>query len=168
VELFARRRAARHRITAEEFADLRRDLVDRFRALGRAANDVEAAFYSYVEDLVQPWLDLQALRRAERDILFDLLIRCRQVEAELGTRSWMRMLRSRAVPALLGAMFFAIILLCIDRSSLVLWTILNQARGLCDEAMFRTVHSTDLERLFAVGLVLIAVSIYSMSRTAQS
>jgi hypothetical protein len=168
VELFARRRAARNRIDTAEYAQLHRDLVDRVRALGRNASDVEAAFYRYLEDLVQPWLDLQVLGRAEREILFDLLIRCREVEVQLGRRSWMRLLRARAAPAPLGAMFFAIILLCIDRSSLVLWTILNQARGLCDDVMFRIVHSTDLERLFVVGLVLIAVSIYSISRTAQS
>jgi hypothetical protein len=168
VELFARHRRGRKRVDSQEFAELHRDLLEICRTLTGAENHVEASFYRYLEDLIQPWFDLRVFARADRDILLDLLIRCRDVESQLGGRSWLRALPLRALTALLGALIFAIILLPMARHSLLLSTILDWARDWVDYFFYRVVHSSDLERLFAVGVVLIAISIYSVSRTARS
>jgi hypothetical protein len=168
VELFALRRAARKRVDLQAYVELHRELVNRCRALAGSANEVEAAFYRYLEDLAQPWLDLMVLARAERHILFDLLIRCQHVEEQLGGRNWSRAIRVRGTPVALGALFFTTMLLCMGRFSVSLSTILDRARGWSDDLYIRVIHSSDLERLFLVGLVLIAVSIYAVSRTARS
>jgi hypothetical protein len=168
VELFARRRAGRTRLDPQEYIELHRQLITISRALASSANEVEAAFYGYLEDLLKPWMDLDIMGRADRDILFDLLIRCRHVDAQLGGRSWFCVLRGRRVPAFLGALSFAIILLCMNRISVLFSTVMGYAQAWSYLLYLRAIYSTDVERLFVVGLVLIAVSIYMVSRTARS
>jgi len=168
VELFARGRPARKRVDPQAYVTLHRELIASCRVLAASANEVEADSYRYLEDLAQPWLDLAVLDRADRDILFDLLIRCKHVQSQLGGRSWIRVLRAWGTPVFLGASFLAIMLLCMGRFSVVLSTMLDRARNWSDDLSIRVNHSTDLERLFVVGLVLIMVTIYAVSRTARS
>ena len=171
VELFARGRPACKRVDPQAYVTLHRELIASCRVLAASANEVEAASYRYLEDLAQPWLDLAVLDRAyraDRDILFDLLIRCKHVQAQLGGRSWIRVLRAWGTPVFLGASFLAIMFLCMGRFSVVLSTMLDRARNWSDDLYIRVNHSTDLERLFVVGLVLIMVTIYAVSRTARS
>jgi len=171
VELFARGRPARKRVDPQAYVTLHRELIASCRVLAASANEVEAVSYRYLEDLAQPWLDLAVLDRADRadrDILFNLLIRCKHVQAQLGGRSWIRVLRAWGTPFFLGASFLAIMLLCMGRFSAVLSTMLDRARSWSDDLYIRVNHSTDLERLFVVGLVLIMVTIYAVLRTARS
>ena len=76
------RAPARNRVDPQEYATLHRELIANCRALADSANDVDAAFYRYLEDLAQPWLAPSVLDRhcADREILFDLLFRCKHVE----------------------------------------------------------------------------------------
>jgi hypothetical protein len=136
--------------------------------MATSANEVEASFYRYLEDLAQPWLDPHTLATADRDILFDLLLRCQQAEHQLGRRSWLRALPSWATPLLVCASVFAIMLLYTGQSLVLLSTVLDRARDWLDVLFVRIIRSTDLERLLVVGLALIAVSIYAVSRTARS
>ena len=171
VELFARWRPARKRVDPQAYVMLHRELIASCRVLAASANEVEAVSYRYLEDLVQPWLDLAVLDRAyhaDHDILFDLLFRCKHVQAQLGSRSWIRVLRAWGTPVFLGASFLAIMLLRMGRFSVVLSTMLDRARNWSDDLSIRVNHSTDLERLFVVGLVLIMVTIYAVSRIARS
>ena len=71
-------------------------------------------------------------------------------------------------PVLLGAAIFAIALLYMGRFSIVMSAILDGARSLADVFYFRVNHSTEQERLFVVGLGLIMVTIFAVSRTARS
>ncbi len=168
VELFARGHPARKRVDPQAYVTLHRELIASCRVLAASANEVEAVSYRYLEDLAQPWLDLAVLDHEDRDILFDLLIRCKHVQAQLGGRSWIRVLRAWGTPVFLGASFLAIMLLCMGRFSVVLSTMLDRARNWSDDLSIRVNHSTDLERLFVGGLVLIMVTIYAVSRTARS
>jgi len=171
VELFARGRPARKRVDPQAYVTLHRELIASCRVLAASANEVEAVSYRYLEDLAQPWLDLAVLDRADRadrNILFDLLFRCKHVQAQLGGRSWIRVLRAWGTPFFLGASFLAIMLLCMGRFSVVLSTMLDRARNWSYDLSIRVNHSTDLERLFVVGLVLIMVTIYAVLRTARS
>jgi len=88
VELFASERAARRRVDPEAYGMLQKELVTTCRSLAASANEVDGAFYRYLEDLVQPWLSPIVLGRADREILCDLHIRCRQVERALAGHSW--------------------------------------------------------------------------------
>src|SRR3954469_7173177 len=87
VELFARRRVSRKRVDPQAYLVLHRELMSNCRSLAASTNDVEATFYRYLEELVQPWLNLDVFAWDERDILFDLLIRCQQPETQLRGRS---------------------------------------------------------------------------------
>jgi hypothetical protein len=168
VELYALRRRARKHLDPAAYIALHRELIDRCRVLACSPNEVQAAFYRYLEDLVQPWLDLATLSRGERDILFDLLVRCRHVESQLGGRSWLRSVPAWGVSALAGALVFSIMLLWMGRFPVILKTALDLARGWSDDLYYRAIRSTDVERLFLIGCILVALSIYLVSRTAKS
>ena len=168
VDLFAQRKAARKRVDPQAYVALHRELIQHCRAMAASANKVDVVFYRYLEDLARPWLDPAVLDRADRDILFDLLIRCQHVKEQLGGRSWIRVLRARGTPVFLGALLFAIVILCTGRFSVVLSTLLSCGRSWSDDLYIRVIHSTDLERLFVVGLVLITITMYVVSRTGRS
>lgn len=168
VELFARRRLARKRVDPQTYVTLHQELIASCRVLAASANGVEALFYRYLEDLVQPWLNLAVLARAERDILFDLLIRCKHVQSQIGDHSWIRTFGVRGTLVCVGALLFAIMLLWMGRFSVVLSTVLDRVRSWSDDLYMGVIHSTDQERLFVVGLFLIMVAMYAVSRTARS
>jgi hypothetical protein len=168
VELFARRRRARKRVDPQTYVKLHRELLEKCRALAAAANDVEAVFYRYLEDLAGPWLDPAVLSRADRDILFDLVLRCRQVDEQLGGRSWLRWLLSWRPFAPAAAVTFVIIVLWMGKISVLLRTSIDAVRGWAEDISYSITHSTDEQRWFVVACVVVAVSIYTASRTARS
>ena len=168
VELFARRRPRRGRVDPREYAVLHRKLTQECRTLAESASEADGVFYRNLEEMVQPWLTMSVLGRADREILVDLLARCRQVDRQLGVRSWLRSVRHRA-PRALGLSSFAVaailFIATIGGGGL---SVLGQLRGWSDDLWFAVKRSSDVERLFFVGLVLIIVSIFTVSRTAQS
>jgi hypothetical protein len=168
VELFALRRAARKKVDPHTYATVHRELIAKCRSLATSANDVEAAFYRYLEDLALPWLDPTILARADREILYDLLLRCHRVEQELGGRSFWRMVPSGPLPVVAAVLIFASTLLWVGKFSILLTTSMEYARSWGDDAVFRVLHSSTEERLCAVACILVAVSIYAVSRTARS
>jgi hypothetical protein len=168
VRLFARHRRARKHVDVRAYIELRRDLIERCQRLAVKANEVEAPFYRYLQDLARPWLDPGVLGRAEREILFDLLVRCQHVRDQLLGRSWIRSLPSWVTPAVAGVTFFAIMLLWMGKLPVFLSTILDYSRGYADDVYFYAIRSSDAERLLAVGLVLVIVSAIAVSRTARS
>jgi hypothetical protein len=168
VEVFARRRAARKRVDPRAYIALRREVIEECQRLADSANEVDGAFYRYIENLVQPWLDLSVLARGERDILFDLLLRCRHVQTQLGGQAWHQAIPSWRAAVAVALMFFAIILLFLGRVPVSLRTILNGARDWADHIYIQVVRSTELERLFFVGCVLVVVSMFVVMRTARS
>ena len=80
VELFARERPLRRRVDPRAYGVLHKELISSCRSLAVSANEVDAAVYRYMEDIVQPWLSPVVLARADREILLDLLDCCQQVE----------------------------------------------------------------------------------------
>jgi hypothetical protein len=168
VELFARRRVGRNRVDPQDYIRLHREVIDKCRVLGAAANDDEAAFYRYAEDLAQPWLNLDVLARAERNILFDLLIRCRGVEAQLTDRSRFRAFLSQAMPPLLVLLFFVNILLWSGRILIFLKIMLYYARDWSDHLWYRVSSASDLQWMLFVGCTLLGISAYLLFRPARS
>jgi hypothetical protein len=168
VELFARRQRARKRVDAKEYVKLHHDLVQKCRLMAGSSNEVESAFYRYLEDLVHPWLDLAVLERAERDILFDLVIRCRQANDRLRGRSrigtfliWIAL-----VPVI--PLFFSIMLLWMRDIPLLSGLSLDRIRGWSDVLWFNVTHASSSEWLLFAGCALIGISIYFVTRTARS
>jgi hypothetical protein len=67
----------------EAYQALHRELVAACRALGGPAEGTKREFYQRLEELARPWLTARVLEQADREILLDLLARCRQAEQEL-------------------------------------------------------------------------------------
>jgi serine/threonine protein kinase len=83
VELFALRRSRRH-VDWEAYHRLHQELIEACRARAAEADEAKRSFYRHLEDLAMPWLTPKTLAQVDRDILFSLLLCCRQAEQELG------------------------------------------------------------------------------------
>ena len=168
VELFARRKVARRKVDPKSYAALRRELIQQCQVLAASANDVDALLYRYLEDLVQPWLDLVVLSRVDRDILSDLLIRCKAAQLQLRGHSWIGTLPAMTAPTLIVALLFATMPLWTGRLIVLLLTILNRARSWSDELWFTVSYASNVQWMFSVGCALLAISIYLVHRTSRS
>ena len=82
VERFALRRNHR-RVEPEVYKSLHGGLIRACRSRVEVAEEVKRPFYEHLVDLVQPWLTLKLLEHSDREILFDLLICCREADLEL-------------------------------------------------------------------------------------
>jgi hypothetical protein len=82
IELFALRRT-RRRVDPEDYEVLHNQLIRTCRSRAEASDELKRPLYESLETLAQPWLTLGSLVRLDREILFDLLIRCRQAELRL-------------------------------------------------------------------------------------
>jgi hypothetical protein len=168
VELFALRRPARRRVDRHEYRVLHKELLERCRTLAESANEVETAFYRYLESLAQPWLSPAVFVRADREILLDLLVRCRQADLQLGGRSWVRSIAGWVIPAIVISALFVVLLVVLGALDRAGFAVLERLRGWSDDLWFAVKRSTEIQRLFFVGAVLVVVSIIIVSRTARS
>ena len=167
VELFVRRRPARGRVDPHAYVRLHRELIRDCRRLAESTDEAEGAYYRSLEDLIRPWLTPSVLARADRDILIDLLIRCRQVDRQLGVRWWARKDLRWAAQALVASLFAAVGFLLVGASDG--WhSGLDRLRGWSDGLWFAVTRSSDLERLGLIGTALLIVSIFTISRAARS
>src|SRR4051794_31796911 len=73
VELFARRRRARHRVDPRSYRALHAGVIESCRSASATADGPRRALCRDLENLAQPWLTTGALARADRDLLLDLL-----------------------------------------------------------------------------------------------
>jgi hypothetical protein len=167
VELFARERPLRHRVDPRAYGVLHKELISSCRSLAASANEVDAAIYRYIEDIVQPWLSPVVLARADREILLDLLDCCHQAERAFIGRS-----RSLPLPlVLLLASFVSCIVFVwiLDRgiTAEAAHVVLNRMRSVSDDVWFAVTWSSDGQRLCFVTAILVILSIVSVSRTAR-
>src|SRR5262249_43904049 len=81
VERLARRRKCP--VGSREYQALHQELLRGCRSLADGAGEADRALYQHLEDLVHPWLTALVLEQADRDILEDLLFRCRQAGQKL-------------------------------------------------------------------------------------
>jgi hypothetical protein len=168
VDLFARRRPGRGRVDPREYVALHKELIQECRTLAESADEVEGVYYRYLADLVQPWLTPSVLARADHDILVELLARCLQVERQLGVRAWSRMIPVKAPQALLTLLLAVAAILLISTIGGGGYSVLDWLRSWSDVLWIAVKRSSDVERLCLIGIILIFVSIFSVSRTARS
>jgi hypothetical protein len=166
VELFARRRPARRRVDPREYRALYCELTASCRDLASAGDEAGRAYYERLEATVRPWLSLRALEHADREVLGSLLDRCRQVDRELGGWS-LPIYRVLALTVLLPSALVALSALTWNaRGSL--FTVVELMQDWSNVIWFATRRASDLEKLFALGLILISTSIIMISCTARS
>jgi hypothetical protein len=163
----ARRGEARRRVDARVYKVLHRRLIASCRDLAGSSGEAERAYYEGLEATVRPWLSPRVLAVADREILGLLLDRCRRVEQELGVRFGVRTVLRRASLKLLVVASSTVLFLSWAAGDL--WLPLAGAVMDCSAAFrFSLGRMSDMEKLFALGVTMILVSIYYVSRTARN
>lgn len=110
VELFAESRMARHQVKAEDYAALHATVLQACQS-NSGTNKKALPAVQRGAEIATPWLTLESLKAADREILQDLYQRCQGVQRELdswGTRLIGVNRRSVALFALLFGMVFLI------------------------------------------------------------
>ena len=67
----------------DDYESLHRELIRVCRSRLETSDEVNRPFYERLVDLARPWLTLKSLEHSDREILFDLLICCREADLEL-------------------------------------------------------------------------------------
>jgi hypothetical protein len=169
VALHARRRPGRRGVDPRAYATLRNDLIAACRSLAEADGE-RRSYYTALEDLVRPWIDLRVLARTDREILCTLLSRCREVEQDLGGRRWRREWPFPFAPAPMiaaGAALVALAWALLAFGSPVLAVL----RGTFDAAWLTVKYSGYLggfPMLSLVAVLLVVAAMFAISRTARS
>jgi hypothetical protein len=166
--LFARRHRACRRVDPRAYGILHKELITSCRSLAASASDVDGDLYRYLEALVQPWLSPLVLARAEREILLELVDRCREVEREFGSRFWPLPFPLVVLLALFLSFFVFLWILGRGITAAPASTVLNALRSVSDDVWYAVTLSSDFERLCFAAVVLMVVSIAAVLRTARS
>jgi hypothetical protein len=143
-------------------------LTEACRSLAATNAEPERAFYRDLEGLVQPWLNPGVLAQADREILLDLLLRCRQVERELRDRGRRLAALSWAVPVLMLSALLVALLLG-SRTGNKEWSRgLEYVQGWSDVFWLALERSGCNERSFLLSIIVITVLLSITARVARS
>jgi hypothetical protein len=156
-------------VDPHEYAKLHKELIESCRSLVATSNEVEGPFYQYLEDLARPWLSPRVLTQADREILFDLWIRCRQAERDLEGRksSWPTPRRAEVVWLLAGSLAVALVWLGVAHLHDAELTVLWRLRAWSDSVWFAVKRSGDVEKLLWASVIMVVASIVIIVRTAR-
>jgi hypothetical protein len=80
--LFAERRESRLRVHAEQYRSLHRDLLHTVSAAA-SADPRQETVYRELRETLTPWVNVESLTMADRDILFGVLDECEAVRRSL-------------------------------------------------------------------------------------
>jgi hypothetical protein len=167
---FARRRVARVLVSEESFAALRKELLAACEFLAAwAEEEPRRAFYERLDGLVRPWAKLEALARAEREILFDLLHRCQEAEQDLYgiKRRPHDPVRGAALVGILAlslGVFVGVLAVTQGWLPRGLWA---ELRGASDDLAVWTRQVSSTIWLVLVGVGMILLSMLIVSRVSQ-
>src|SRR5262249_10112066 len=112
VATFALGRRSRRFRDPRAFTTLRNQLLATLRARAAEIDGPERDFYLTLEEVISPWVHLRSLARQDREILGDLLARCRQIE---------RILKHRSKGATSGAMVATVSFVLAVAAALLCW-----------------------------------------------
>jgi hypothetical protein len=170
VELFAHRRLARRKVRPREYHVLYQELLEKCQALEQASEDTEREWFVQLQEIVQPWLTVQSLNRADLAILHSLLDVCRQVSRRLGVdkRRWgigQGAVRILVPMGLAGGIALAALTGYLGEPA---W---QAGQWVLEEtAPFRAVLTSlgSGTKIFLCGLVVVGISLFLVSRTRES
>jgi hypothetical protein len=164
VELYARG----FRGDPRKYAAAHGQLLQYCRETAQEAGDEQKPFYEDLEQIVRPWINTEALIQADKEILVEMLQRCRKAERELGGRSWLKARRRWVRPLLrllAGAAGLAGLVWAAVRWRLLLLSTFKGARYQITVGLDRLGTS---ERWMVGGTIAIIVAMILLSRTARS
>jgi hypothetical protein len=164
VELYARGTRGDPR----KYAAAHGQLLQYCREMAQVAPDQQKKFYEEIEQVARPWINVQALLQADKEILVEMLQRCRHTERVLRGRSWLRVNRRWMKPILMvlvGGVSLAVLVWAAVRWWLLL-------KGTFKGARFQITMAVDRlgvgERWIIGGSIAIIVAMFLLSRTAKS
>jgi hypothetical protein len=156
VELFAGRRLGRRGVDAAKYRAVYDELLRTCRVLEQEAGGADRAFYGHIGRIVQPWMSVEALARADTQILASLVNDCRSAERRLGVRrapAWLRRWVVLALVLFAGAAACALVR-DVGEPVRDVWQRLRAALG----------SLSDVQKVFLMGLTVAAVSMALVSR----
>jgi hypothetical protein len=156
------------RVDPRRYAALHGELLQRCRALAEEAEEEQKTVYKSVEKLLQPWRNTEAFTQANRDILVEVLQRCRQAECELGGRPGLKVRRRWLRPALAtlaGGTVLGVLVWLTVRWWLPLRSLAKGTRFEISMALNRLGAG---ERWMLAGVIAIVIAMVLLSRTAKS
>jgi hypothetical protein len=144
IEFSARRRRGSRLMDPQAHDALHKELIATCRSLRVSAEGSERAFYQGWEERARPWLSPSVLAKSDREILLDLLLRCRQAERALGRETWASAAWRWSLPVVVSSMVAAAVFLLIGTAggrwsavldwghgwSALVWLALNRAGAL--------------------------------------
>jgi len=165
VRWFALQDKRRYNVLAEEYHALQGELLEYARHHAATADSAGFELLRGVEDMVAPWVNPEALARADREILLQLLRRCEEVQRLLEGRKGRRSNRSWAIIALGAAAILLGIALVLGRQDV--WP---AAAGLVrwPQRFVANVKDWSVERkLLLVGAVISVLLIVMLRSSAR-
>lgn len=168
LSLFARGRPARRRLDPRAYAALRQELIAACRSLAEA-DGPERSFYASLEETVQPWLNLRALDRTDREILSDLLLHCREVDCKLNGRKWRPAWPLHWGPAMAivagGAVIGGLVWLLLPMANL---SVLNSVRNAANAIWLTIWYADNWQKGSTIAVIVVVASMFIVSRTAKA
>jgi len=166
VELFAHRHPGRNQITRESYAALHKELIDKCRTLAERRGSGDP-LYGKLPDIVEPWINPQVLGRTDRDLLIFLLYRCRDIQRQLGSRTWNWSASRVPFRVIVASLLVATLLLSFGITEAVFSAVVDRLRDWTTVAWVSIKWSSDLEKTFFLGVVLVVVWMLVVVRTAR-
>jgi hypothetical protein len=155
-------------VDAETYVRLHQELLRHCRLLAAEAGTGKKDYYHEVESLVQPWLTVEVLARADPELLQDLLRRCDQIDQCRG--GWIRLMPSAGFVrwlAVLGAIALGVFLSIWIEDRVVLSISASVRNGLMT-LWLAAGKLSDLEWACAGGLAVVIFSIGLAARTMRT
>jgi hypothetical protein len=167
IALFAQRRRARRFVNPRAYSALRAELVAACRSLAEIDTQ-KRSYYLGLEEIVRPWLSLGVLRRTDNELLVFVLQRCREIEKELSGRKWGRQLARSLSPTLPIVAGAAVILLLLWLIQMLGVPVVVKLRDAVDTFWLAIKYADTFEKLAAIAVIIVLVSIYTVSRTLRA
>jgi hypothetical protein len=166
VEAAAHGRMSRLHTDPSQYEALHQRLLNASRELAQSGDEEQRSFFGVMEATIRPWLSLRVLEQADREILGHLLERCRRIERVLAGRGAVAWRTAATILLFITAstVSFALLWVAFRHWSSLVFAIKGEARVLWS-SVERLSH---VEQLFAVGLFVVVLSIYNVSRAARS
>jgi hypothetical protein len=158
VELFAKRRRARRRVDEHAYTEIHQELLGACRSISEMVEAEERAYFEKLEHLALPWVSPKSFLLADRQLLGDLLIQCRQIERDLGGRAWR--LPDAGAPMRLVFMATALLagLMLLDSAGHAWLPIFKEGRSWSQAIQMLLEHTRYVHYLLTPALIVVIVS----------